>query len=492
MPNTSLFLATLGLLVAQAKPVPGEKTPGSAGGELEVELIGSDGSLQSEADFTLVRMEDGKVAAMWSADRYHQGRSYFTGLERGRYRLEAENERAGFSATGYADVLDGKQTTLRLSLVPKRKFIARGRVTRGESGVAGADVWGRLFQWPQPLDTVARTGRDGRFEIEIPEPGDWAFDVRAPEWDIGERGWNILLAHYFVRVGFSPSDATLNFELPPGRLSGKLVGVRGLSIEGEDVYLTSEDPRGFWSRTTTDPAGHFEFRDLNPGKFWVSTGGPRVLERGCRSISYAFSCQRAEVSADESTAAEENLEVQQGGELECEFRDPRGRTVSGAWVYARPKGTPGSCWFLIGGVGEDGRLYSNGKPYAGNLPFGTLQIAVRDRWQGLATAANAYVKMSPGERTRGKLSLELATTLIIRGQDEELRPVFIRLVSIGNDSVGDLLVEGPERELEPLIRTEPAPAGQYILRVADAMGRIVETQVTVRGEAQQEVLIDWR
>src|SRR6188472_264711 len=100
-----LLLAGAGVLESSQAASSAPEIHSSGPGELEVLLVEASGEVLNDAEFNLIRLNDGRLAAWLTASEHKKDRFVFSNLSPGRYSLEATNESEGFHATAYADVV---------------------------------------------------------------------------------------------------------------------------------------------------------------------------------------------------------------------------------------------------------------------------------------------------------------------------------------------------------------------------------------------------
>jgi protocatechuate 3,4-dioxygenase beta subunit len=169
---------------------------------------------------------------------------------------------------------------------------------------------------PGPSVSTARSGADGAFVLEAPEPGPWRVLASHPDFRAEEL------------QGSAPSRDVRLVMRGGASLQVELVDERGRPVSRANILAG----RGGASRTiTTGASGGAVFRGLEPGRYTlramppVGWGGDAVAE--------------VEVSGVE--ARKVRLQLEEGWTLSGQVVDPGGHPLQGASLFAVQKGGAG-------------------------------------------------------------------------------------------------------------------------------------------------------
>lgn len=170
----------------------------------------------------------------------------------------------------------------------------------------------------QPL-MVARTGDDGRYEIDLPRPGPTMFTV----------GYGQERQARFVRELTDEPEQTQDFDLPYRTLRGRLVREGGEPLASRTVLLTHADAPGGTAQlgqvqfTGTDADGRFEFEGLHPGEYRLRSGN-YVRAHATDGLVV----REGIVIPEEGEAPEVELVIAAGAMLEVRVTDASGNPLS--------------------------------------------------------------------------------------------------------------------------------------------------------------------
>lgn len=202
-----------------------------------------------------------------------QGRFALGAMARGEYRVEVR-------AVGFAPLklerTDLPDESLRLELQAAGKLDGAVLDADGQ-GVEGAEL--TLAAMGDPL--LARSGRDGKFELDVP-PG--SYRLTAKKGELSGSGSDVATVAagkhsgpHFIRLG----------------VGCVLEGVvqeqsEGAPIPGVDVVVSEVRRNGDLGRATTDNDGHYRITGLPPGTWDVVATEPAhssELERGVTGLA---------------------------------------------------------------------------------------------------------------------------------------------------------------------------------------------------------------
>lgn len=382
------------------------------------------------------------------------------------------NSLARASASALVQVAEGETARVLLGGVEPGSVRVFG-VVRGAGGPrAGCWVWGLPHGDYDPFSNLphARTDERGEYSLWLARSGHWEFHV-----DCKPR--NVSLERE-VEIG-SGREQRLDFVLPSGSLSGRVVDRGGRGLPGQQVLLRAErtpkDAPGAalalgWPGTASDAQGGFAFLDLPAARYTLHV---RPGEEPGAGAAAAFAQVEVELAADQELAG---LEIVLAPEcvVRGRVRLPADVAPSVALVLAydesgrcRASGqSEGDGSFVLHGLSE-GRYAFRAECGAWVSPAGARQAisAAHENEVELALGAGVptavFVRLAPGARPE-------RVSILIR------------------DSEGNRLdeVELPWRlPEEPFWEMHAAP-GSYSIEVLGSDGsRGAETAVLAAGHA---------
>jgi len=219
------------------------------------------------------------------------------------------------------------------------------RVT-GELRRAGVPARGMLYWSPRhrPRERMlVQAGADGRFEIELPAPG---------EWIVLTRPWGIAGAGTLHTAEVPSSEAAdLVLDVTGATLRGRVLGPDGMAREGVHVALVVLDgaphrplPLLGGEPGTTDVDGGYAFDLVPPGRYSVvaygtapvegppESGADEVDREGDVGGLAGGALGAIEVRGDDEFAAPD-LVLDEGEAVDIRVLDAAGRPVRGAGLF---------------------------------------------------------------------------------------------------------------------------------------------------------------
>ncbi|MEM9380097.1 MAG: carboxypeptidase regulatory-like domain-containing protein [Planctomycetota bacterium] len=205
-----------------------------------------------------------------------EGRFSFVGVSPGRYRVAFDWTGGGDWVEGYrtrrsvlVDVAPGDTVNVVLGDPANHPLTVSGLVT--EDGAPQPGMLMYVFEEGdaenQPL-MVCRTDDEGRYSVVLPRSGPTLFTV----------GRGQKRQARFRRTLSEEPRQEIDFELPTGRLVGRLVRADGGVVTTRIVTLTHADARagtiqlGQAQFTTSGAEGRFEFLGLHAGEYRLRSG----------------------------------------------------------------------------------------------------------------------------------------------------------------------------------------------------------------------------
>ncbi len=381
-------------------------------------------------------------------------------------------------------VVAGETVRVRLGAGEESTVAVRGRVRFG--GEPYADAWVAFVAADgagEPAFAFAHTAADGAYELELPRPGDYVVAIRRP----GSTA-DVEDTVDFFRSVTRDAEQRFDFELPGGRLSGRVVGPSGGPVAGAEVALfcegrgrTDEYSPGTLALARTDGEGRWTFDAVFADTYYVGAGGTEEL-------AYAA------VGPLELAPGEERVGVDvhlvEPGRVRATVVDASGEPVEGAVVYAR-----GSGGEIVAPLSDAASDRSGVAVHVG-LPPGAF--ALHARAPGLASAESEPLAVRAGATSDVRLELRPATRLRVRLENERGEPVqgwvAVRAAD-GHDAGGlwpadeleDLFFAGAFSPSEPFFG--PLEPGTYSVRADAFGGGQVEREVTLAGESERSITL---
>jgi Carboxypeptidase regulatory-like domain len=321
-----------------------------------------------------------------------QGQYEIRGLAAGRYLVSVGDIEA---PVVQVTLEDGGAGRADFRAAPASRL--RGRVLQGGQPVAAiivaAERLGSPLEesetWIEPTTTDA----DGLYELELPGAGTYVVAIEG-QGVVSTDGPQVT-----VPVG---AVATLDLQLPGGRLAGQIVGeVGGTGLEGAALTLIDgDDEQVGW--TKADEQGRFELRGVPAGDFTLrsrsrrsTAGGERgnafrvaetsvtladgeersdILLRACPGSSLSGRVTLPAGALAKQGAVVYLVRVDGGGAVPIETLTCSFATEAGAPVLDSPQREPPSEALRVIAV-QDGTFRLDA------LPAGTYRIVARARWE---------------------------------------------------------------------------------------------------------------
>ncbi len=214
-----------------------------------------------------------------SATCDEQGRFQFESLVPGSYRVFLDWRSGGGGGRNWVELyanraeqrvelVRGQPAHVVLGGIVAGQILVSGIVTSAGEPAANFLVYAFTEEDSQPQD-IARTGKDGAYQIKLVAPGDVRFTV----------GDLPLTQVSFERFIPNAPEHSLDFTLPGGVIRGTLTRADGKPLIGQRLLLSAADApsgardMGLVRLELATPEGQFEFKNLRPGRFRLRTGG---------------------------------------------------------------------------------------------------------------------------------------------------------------------------------------------------------------------------
>ena len=394
--------------------------------------------------------------------------------------------------TAQADVREGETTHVLIGAPPDEPVQVSGEVTLGGEPYAGALVHflrpGKgLYEEMQGTSV----GDDGRYRIDLDGSGDYVVSIQTVTGVAGQQN----SIEYAVEVPPGVSEATFDFRLPLGRISGRLLGPDGSPAGGARVTLTFDGVARTdsffgdqYTEITTQADGTFDIRALRPGIYRLSAGGASPFS-GAQTSPYGRTTTGDLNLGKDEWIRDLTLRLPRPGGVEVTVLDALGHGVPKANVFVRD--AEGRMLEPFSMVVTD----ELGRSHYGGISPGTVTVSAR---AGLLCSADSPpIEVHEGEVTPLTLHLEAGTILLIVLRDRSGHPAAGTLSvrdeagremtgMFGMDDLQALYMDGEFSPTER--RIGPLPPGRYrVIAVID--GDRVERSVRVNGEATRRVAL---
>lgn len=339
---------------------------------------------------------------------------------------------------------------------------------------------------------ITQTDADGEYELRLDEPGDYLVTVQTVE-TAGQPN-----SIEFRRNVPQAEEHQLDFALPLGRVSGRVVDTRGKPLEGVRVTLSMQSGQVFgtvfggqYDESTTNADGRYEILFLRPGEYALSAGGAHF--GGMMGDGGGFGRVVRTVLVGENEWVENfDFELERPGTVTGVVRDPGGQPVADATIFVRD---------------ERGRLVEL---------FSMIRTNGSGRFEYTGLAPGRYTLTA---RTQERSSLDTEALRVRSGEETKaaivVHPGTILLVSLEDKSGADLpsrvsVLDANHREMNGMLgleeimqrysgglddaaqRVGPLPPGTYRVEAIAADGRSASKQVTLSGQDERKLKLRLR
>lgn len=271
-----------------------------------------------------------------------EGGATLQGLAPGQYALEVwgAGDRWFYEQVSIVDAPG--PLTVRIPVVR-----VSGRLTLAGEPLSGTLVFGGDTK--SPAHVSIETDAEGLFQGDLPAPGEWRIGVTATEPTVRRRLTRPVLPD-------TEGSATLDIDLPAGKLTGRLLDEEGQPARGGVVLYTSEPGERF-QIMVDPPESAFQLAGLPPGPLSITASG----EQGRKS-------EVTTVTIEEGEAKSVDIVLKDGRILSGRVSDEGGQPVPGADVLWLPVTDA-----ALMGTGE--RTDSTGR-FSASLPHGFSDAVV--------------------------------------------------------------------------------------------------------------------
>lgn len=393
---------------------------------------------------------------------------------------------------------DEEELHVVLGAPPEFPVVVTGRVT-----VDGRGLDGLFVQFiPHGQDSLggmklATTRDGGEYELQLDAPG--TYQIAISRADVSGTSRNSI--EYTEDVP-SEDEAQLDFELPIGRITGRVEG-GGKPLAKARVTLTEDGPvrsgtliGGHYVDTQTDEDGFYEIDWVRPGTYTLAAGGS--------TLGGLFGDDPAGFGRQVRAGLEVRENEELGG-IDFELRKPG--AITGSVVDGAGRPMPEVTIFVETADGAALERFSfvssdaSGRFRYGGLAPGRYRVGARGA--GHASEERVAVQVRSDEDSEVELVVTSGATLIVTIVDQDGEPLQVDLVVRDEDdhqvngqlSIADLTeaFQGGEGFSLTDERVGPLPPGRYRIEATAMDGRTARKLVRVRaGEGEQRVTVKVR
>lgn len=395
----------------------------------------------------------------------------------------------------FTELVDGEETHLVLGAAVKGAVTVSGKVTHSGEPYAGA-----MISFVYLGKSKARMGfktasvkASGEYSVTLDGPGEYTISVQK----FGAKGPMQQGVIEFVRDVPEGEKATLDFEIPTGRISGRVRAEDGAPIANARVSLHPEsnsEPGSIWggqyNETSTDDEGRFDVEALRPGTYEVLAGGMTMGgmfgddANGGREVKSGVRLSAGEWIKDVE------FRLKKPGTLDVVVVDESNAPVAKASIFVRT--SRGELLDRMSLLSTDGE----GKCAYGGIAPGRYTVSARDKTR--ASGDSAEVEVRSGEHATARIVMSAGCFLMVEVVDSEKKALRASL-SVKDEAgreyggmfslseIMELFTEGGgsagERKVGPL------PPGKYRIVASTSVGNSTTKSVTVSGGGERKLTI---
>ncbi len=460
------------------------------GGTITGEVIGNDGE---PAPGVQVFIQEQSTFQRRSVTSDDEGRFRADHLEPAKWQVTSMNfdgEGSNFATAletmkvAMVDLADETEVHVVLGKQPENPVEVFGRIT-----AAGKPAKQMLISFIPTrgggIEALKLKNLDdeGRYRLQLAEPGDYLVTLQT----LGGVGQRSEEHRYRIPDVY---EFELDFELPLGRISGRVIGPDGdaksgvrvtLNVDGGVTYGTVFG--GQFTETLTDDSGGYEIEHLRPGSYRVAVGG-NITFTGTSGLGRTVT--RIDVREGQ-WVRDVDFRLESPGKIRGTVKDHAGRAVEGASIFVRDE--DGNLLELFSYTETDAGGHFK---YEGLAP-GRYTISART--DALASGEDQVVEIESDQETVVSIVMDTGTRLVVSLEDKsgELVPALVSVVDDrgrevnGMRSIQDIMEQynGGLGRLEQNVG--PLPSGEYTIRAVAADGRSTKKKVTLSGQEERRV-----
>jgi uncharacterized GH25 family protein len=392
------------------------------------------------------------------------------------------------------DIADEEELHVRLGAPPANPVRVFGTVTHADEPLEGAMVSFIPQSGEEGLGAMKFTQLDsrGEYEVNIDEPGDFLVQVQMVDSGAAMRQSSIE----YPRTIPETEEHRLDFELPLGRISGRVLGPEGKPLESARVTLTIDGGiaygtfmGGRYGEGSTDAEGHYAFDYLRPGSYSVAAGGS-MLGGAFGSRSENGRQIQSGISVSEGRDIDGvDFRLREAGHLSGIVLDEMGRPVASIAIFVRDEAGSLLERFSMITTGADGRFSYNSVAPGG--------YTVSGRGFGFASIEGELVQVEEGQTAQVTLTLVQGTILLVSVTDksgEEVRATVSVKDSDGREVNGmvaftELVQSMGSGTSTGSQRVGPLPPARYHVTVIADDGRQASRPVNLTGQSERKLRV---
>jgi protocatechuate 3,4-dioxygenase beta subunit len=391
-----------------------------------------------------------------------------------------------------ATIREGQTTHVVIGAPFENSVLVSGEVTLGDEPYTGALLsfvppGGRMYE-EMVNGTVAP---DGSYSVELGATGDYIVSVQVVSSAAGQQN----SIEFAVEIPDGVEQFELDFRLPLGRISGRVIGPDREPAPGARVTLTYDGVvrsdsffGGQYTEMTTQADGTFDVTALRPGRYRLSAGGASAFSGALQTPYGRVTTGDLKLGQDQWMQGVE-LRLPRPGSIVVTVLGPGGQPVPKASVFVRDAG--GRMLEPFSMVVTDGAGRCD---YSGVAPG---EVTVSARGGPLTCEESESVSVNEGRQTAVTLRLEPGTILLVVLRDKQGKPTSAA-VSVTDESgremtgmfgMADLQALYMDGQFSPTEhRLGPLAPGRYTVS-AVINGQVVTKKVRLKGEAQERLAL---
>lgn len=394
-----------------------------------------------------------------------------------------------------ATLVDAEETHVVLGAPPRAPVDVSGSVTHAGAPYAGAMIsfvrrGGEKHQGMSGFKLTAVDPR-GHYQLTLPEPGEYSVSIQKFGLTANQQG---LVE--FMRDVPEQKNVKLDFELPTGRISGRVRGPDGNAASGTRISIHAEGAGeagtlwgGSYNESMTDSEGRYDVQALKPGKYTVFAGGMAL--GGITGDAGLGRETKAGLTLDAGQWLQDvDFKLRKPGAIDITVVDENGAPVSNANIFVRASGGELLDQFSMSTTGDDGVCKYGG------LSEGRYTVCARE---GARTSGDSSeIAVRTGERATAKLVLARGTYLVVNVVDSESKAVQAS-VSVRDEagrevgavfSLADIMARfsggGGSTDDQ---RVGPLSAGKYVVTATTSDGKTTKKSVSLNGQEERKLTI---
>jgi protocatechuate 3,4-dioxygenase beta subunit len=391
------------------------------------------------------------------------------------------------------EIVDGEETHVVLGAPPADPVHVSGRVTHAGEPYFGATVTfysgtGNLMERMR----MCAVDKQGHYETVLDSPGFYMVAVQKIHGGPGQQ-----TSVEFRRDIPAQEEVRLDFAIPEGRVSGRVLGPDGKPAGGARVTLTVDGPMksglmmgGQYSEITADENGHYDIPGLRPGTYSVSVGGMPMGGMFGGGAKFSRMTRSGVKLGEGMWLRDVDFRLEDPGAIEVTVLDEDRRPVAGASIFVRDDAGRLLERFSMSQTDTQGKFR-----YAGVSPG---QYTVSARSVTAASLDSSELSVRTGMTVEASLSMQPGTLLLIALQDREGNSVDASISVIDSEGHDVNGMMGLSQMMEiygeggmgfSSHRVGPLPPGSYRVLAEDDQGRHANKPVRLSGQKERKITL---